>query len=88
MVCIIRIFLEMQILCREALFPETLAVVGGSVGDLILCILVVLLLSTVLEDVSIAAANLFSLLFLWSPRYAIIVKISSPLGVRQSVPVS
>lgn len=84
MVWIMWIFLEMQILCWEALFPETLAVVGGSVAGLILCILLILLLSTVLEAVSFIAANFF--LFLWFPRYTIIVKISCSAGVLQWAP--
>lgn len=86
MVWIIRIFLEMQILCWEALFLDTLAVGGGSVVDLIPCILAILLLSTVLEDGSLVAANFFSFLFLWFPGYTVVVKIF--LFCRCSAPSS
>lgn len=88
MVWIIRIFLEMQILCWEAMFPGTLAMVGGSVVPLILYILVIPLLSTVLEAVLFIAANFLSFLFLLFPHYAVIVNISSSVDVNQSAPSS
>lgn len=80
MVWIIWVFLKMHILCQKMTFLETLAVVGGSVVDLILCMLVIVLYGTDWFGSGLRAATFF--FFPLSLFYTVILKIFFSKGVR------